>query len=160
MHRIIYNELCLTEVRNESRQIYRNIITGLAEAGAEGIVLGCTEIELLVSATDSPVPVFPTTRLHVEAAVEFSLTTLKRLTPHGPGASHTRILNCDSNARCLRHEHASGVPPCLCGMTVVARPGAAAVFSWVASRYSTSDWVPRTIASSSRSASLVPGSAV
>ena len=112
MHRIIYNELCLTEVRNESRQIYRNIITGLAEAGAEGIVLGCTEIELLVSATDSPVPVFPTTRLHVEAAVEFSLTTLKRLTPHGPGASHTRILNCDSNARCLRHEHASGVPPC------------------------------------------------
>jgi aspartate racemase len=46
----------------------------LAEAGAEGVVLGCTEIELLVSAADSPVPVFPT-RLHVEAAVEFSLTT-------------------------------------------------------------------------------------
>ena len=75
MHRIIYNELCLTEVRNESRQIYRNIITGLAEAGAEGVVLGCTEIELLVSAADSPVPIFPTTRLHVEAAVDFSLTT-------------------------------------------------------------------------------------
>ena len=61
-------------MRDESRQIYRNIITCLAEAGAEGVVLGCTEIELLVSAADSPVPVFPTTRLHVAAAVEFSLT--------------------------------------------------------------------------------------
>ena len=75
VHRIIYDELCLGEVRDESRQIYRNIITGLAEAGAEGIVLGCTEIELLISAADSPVPVFPTTRLHVAAAVDFSLTT-------------------------------------------------------------------------------------
>lgn len=76
VHRIIYDELCLGEVRDESRQIYRNIIIRLAEAGAEGVVLGCTEIELLISATDSPVPVFPTTRLHVEAAVDFSLTTL------------------------------------------------------------------------------------
>jgi aspartate racemase len=76
VHRIIYDELCLGKVREESRQIYRNIITGLAEAGAEGVVLGCTEIELLVSAADSPVPVFPTTRLHVAAAVELSLTTL------------------------------------------------------------------------------------
>ena len=76
VHRIIYDELCLGEVRNESRQIYRNIIIRLAEAGAEGVVLGCTEIELLISAADSPVPVFPTTRLHVEAAVDFCLTTL------------------------------------------------------------------------------------
>ena len=74
--RIIYDELCLGEVRDESRQIYRNIITALAAAGAEGVVLGCTEIELLISAADSPVPVFPTTRLHVEAAVDFSLSTL------------------------------------------------------------------------------------
>lgn len=73
VHRIIYDELCLGEVREESRQMYRKVITGLAEAGAEGIVLGCTEIELLISATDSPVPVFPTTRLHIEAAVDFSL---------------------------------------------------------------------------------------
>lgn len=76
VHRIIYDELCLGEVRDESRQIYRNIITALAAAGAEGVVLGCTEIELLISAADSPVPVFPTTRLHVEAAVDFSLSTL------------------------------------------------------------------------------------
>jgi aspartate racemase len=76
VHRIIYDELCLGHVRDESRRIYRNIITGLAQAGAEGVVLGCTEIELLISAADSPVSVFPTTRLHVEAAVDFSLSTL------------------------------------------------------------------------------------
>ncbi len=51
----------------------------LVQAGAEGIVLGCTEIELLISATDSPVPVFPTTRLHVEAAVDASLATYTSL---------------------------------------------------------------------------------
>lgn len=74
VHRIIYDELCHGQVRDESRQIYRNVIAGLAEAGAEGVVLGCTEIELLISAADSPIPVFPTTRLHVEAAVDFSLS--------------------------------------------------------------------------------------
>jgi aspartate racemase len=74
VHRIIYGELCLGEVRAESRQIYRDIITRLAVAGAEGVVLGCTEIELLICAEDSPVPVFPTNRLHVEAAVSFSLS--------------------------------------------------------------------------------------
>jgi aspartate racemase len=76
VHRIIYDELCLGEVREESRQIYRDIINRLAEAGAEGVVLGCTEIELLICAADSPIPVFPTTRLHVEAAVDFSLSAV------------------------------------------------------------------------------------
>ena len=61
------------EVRDRSRQIFRAVIHRLAEAGAEGVVLGCTEIELLISAADSPIPVFPTTRLHVEAAVDASL---------------------------------------------------------------------------------------
>ena len=73
-HRIIYDELCLGQVRDESRQIYRTIITGLVEAGAQGVVLGCTEIELLITAADSPVPIFPTTRLHIEAAIDFSLS--------------------------------------------------------------------------------------
>ena len=73
IHRIIYDELCLGLVREESRQTYREVIGRLVEAGAEGIVLGCTEIELLVGADDSPVPVFPTTRLHVEAAVDLAL---------------------------------------------------------------------------------------
>ena len=73
VHRIIYEELCLGIVLDSSREAYRAAIGRLVEAGAEGIVLGCTEIELLVGAADSPVPVFPTTRLHVEAAVDASL---------------------------------------------------------------------------------------
>ncbi|WP_446666400.1 aspartate/glutamate racemase family protein [Flexivirga sp. B27] len=73
VHRITYDELCVGVVREESRQAYREIIGRLVQAGAEGVILGCTEIELLISATDSPVPVFPTTRLHVEAAVDAAL---------------------------------------------------------------------------------------
>ena len=73
VHRIIYEELCLGVVREESRQVYREVIGRLVAAGATGVVLGCTEIELLVGAEDSPVPVFPTTRLHVEAAVTAAL---------------------------------------------------------------------------------------
>jgi aspartate racemase len=73
VHRIIYDELCLGIVLDESRQVYREVIDHLVAAGAEGIILGCTEIELLITAGDSPVPVFPTTRLHVEAAVDLAL---------------------------------------------------------------------------------------
>jgi aspartate racemase len=73
VHRVIYDELCLGIVRDESRAAYREVIDRLVDAGACGIVLGCTEIELLVGQADSPVPVFPTTRLHVEAAVELAL---------------------------------------------------------------------------------------
>ena len=79
IHRIIYDELCLGVILEESRQVYRDVIMRLVQSGAEGVVLGCTEIELLISDTDSSVPVFPTTRpttrLHVEAAVAASLTT-------------------------------------------------------------------------------------
>ncbi|MGY1838797.1 MULTISPECIES: aspartate/glutamate racemase family protein [unclassified Modestobacter] len=73
VHRIIYAELALGIVREESRQAYRDVIRRLAGAGAQGVVLGCTEIERLVGQDDSPVPVFPTTRLHVEAAVTAAL---------------------------------------------------------------------------------------
>ncbi|MFE2429435.1 aspartate/glutamate racemase family protein [Streptomyces sp. NPDC059373] len=73
VHRVIYDELCVGVVSEESREAYRAVIGGLVEAGAEGIVLGCTEIELLVGPADSPVPVFPTTRLHAEAAVALAL---------------------------------------------------------------------------------------
>jgi aspartate racemase len=75
VHRVIYEELCLGEVREASRQAYRKVIARLAQAGAKGVILGCTEIELLVGPEDSPVPVFPTTRLHVEAAVEQALVS-------------------------------------------------------------------------------------
>jgi aspartate racemase len=78
VHRIIYDELCLGIVREESREIYREVIERLAIAGAEGVILGCTEIELLISADDSPIPVFPTTRLHAEAAVNASLAGTQR----------------------------------------------------------------------------------
>ncbi len=73
VHRVIYEELCLGIVTEPSRQAYREVIARLVAAGAEGIILGCTEIELLVGQDDSPVPVFPTTRLHVEAGVEAAL---------------------------------------------------------------------------------------
>jgi aspartate racemase len=73
VHRVIYDELCLGVVTEESRQAYREVIARLVAAGAEGVVLGCTEIELLVDQSDSDVPVFPTTRLHVEAAVTAAL---------------------------------------------------------------------------------------
>lgn len=83
VHRIIYDELCVGVVREESRQLYREVIGRLVQAGAEGVILGCTEIELLIAAEDSPVPVFPTTRLHAEAAVTRSLAPLA---PPSPGA--------------------------------------------------------------------------
>jgi aspartate racemase len=68
VHRIIYDELCVGIVRDESRRAYQEVIARFE--GAEGIILGCTEIELLITQADVPLPVFPTTRLHVEAAVE------------------------------------------------------------------------------------------
>jgi len=73
VNRVIYEELCLGAVRAESRAQYRAIMARLAARGAEGIILGCTEITLLVSAEDSAVPLFDTTRLHALAAVDFAL---------------------------------------------------------------------------------------
>ena len=73
VHTVIYDELCVGVVRDASRQAYGEVIDRLVDAGAEGVILGCTEIELLISQDDSPVPVFPTTRIHAEAAVELAL---------------------------------------------------------------------------------------
>ncbi len=73
VHRVIYEELCLGVVREESREEYRRVMRELVAAGAEGVVLGCTEIELLVGQEDCTVPVLPTTRLHAEAAVRRAL---------------------------------------------------------------------------------------
>ena len=69
VHRIIYDELCLGVVRDESRTSYVEVVEGLASRGAEGVVLGCTEIELLLGQDDVDIPAFPSTRLHVEAAL-------------------------------------------------------------------------------------------
>ena len=73
VHRVIYDELCKGIVLPSSRAAYQDVISRLVERGAQGIVLGCTEIELLVGQADSPVPVFPTTRIHVDAAVGHAL---------------------------------------------------------------------------------------
>jgi aspartate racemase len=73
VHRIIYEELVVGVVRPASRRRYREVIAGLVARGAEGVILGCTEIELLVDQSDSPVPVFPTTRLHAELAADYAL---------------------------------------------------------------------------------------
>ena len=73
VHRVIYQELCLGEVREDSRMRYREIIAGLVEQGAQAVVLGCTEIPLLIAAADASVPLFDTTDLHVRAAVAKAL---------------------------------------------------------------------------------------
>lgn len=73
VHRVIYEELCLGVVREESRAGYQRVIGDLVREGAEGVILGCTEIELLIGQEHSPVPVYPTTRLHAEAAVRAAL---------------------------------------------------------------------------------------
>ncbi|NJN68280.1 MAG: aspartate/glutamate racemase family protein [Chloroflexaceae bacterium] len=73
VHRVIYHELCMGEIRPSSRAHYTTIIERLVEHGAEGIVLGCTEIGLLVRPEDSPVPLFDTTEIHAVAAVDYIL---------------------------------------------------------------------------------------
>jgi aspartate racemase len=75
VHEIIYKELVLGQVRPESRQAYREIIARLIELGAQCVILGCTEIMLLVKDEDSAVPLFDTTTIHAVAAVEQALLT-------------------------------------------------------------------------------------
>jgi aspartate racemase len=73
IHRVIYDELCQGVAKQESRAQYLTIMEKLVQAGAEGIILGCTEIELLVHEGDSPVPLFATAKIHAIAAVEYAL---------------------------------------------------------------------------------------
>jgi aspartate racemase len=73
IHSVIYNELVLGKVLDSSREAFVKIIGRMNDVGAEGVVLGCTEIPLLISQKDSAIPIFDTTRLHASAAVEFSL---------------------------------------------------------------------------------------
>ena len=73
VHRIIYDELCQGQLLASSRQYYMQVINELAAQGAEGVILGCTEIGLLISQADSPIPVFDTTAIHAAAAVQFLL---------------------------------------------------------------------------------------
>lgn len=73
VHRVIYEELCLGTVREESRQAYREVIARLVAQGAQAVILGCTEIGLLVGDADAAVPLFDTTLLHARAAADQAL---------------------------------------------------------------------------------------
>jgi aspartate racemase len=73
IHRVIYNELCAGIINPDSKQKYADIIQRLVKNGAQGIILGCTEIGLLVKQEDSPVPLFDTTEIHAKAAVKYAL---------------------------------------------------------------------------------------
>jgi len=73
VHNIIYNELVLGVIKNESREAYKEIIEKLAKKGAQGVILGCTEIPLLIQQNDVSIPVFDTTTIHAEKTVKFAL---------------------------------------------------------------------------------------
>jgi aspartate racemase len=75
VHEVIYGELVVGEIRAESRRRYRKAILELVDRGAQAIILGCTEIGLLIGSDDAPVPIFDTTRLHAQAAVAAALAT-------------------------------------------------------------------------------------
>jgi aspartate racemase len=74
VHRVIYDELCLGVIKDASRSAFSEVIQRLADKGARGVILGCTEIESLVRQQDSPLPVFPTTQIHAEATVDWALS--------------------------------------------------------------------------------------
>jgi aspartate racemase len=75
VHQVIYEELCLGQIKPDSRLAYQRIIAGLVRSGAEGVILGCTEIGLLVQPEDATVPLFDTTAIHARAAADWMLDT-------------------------------------------------------------------------------------
>jgi aspartate racemase len=77
VHRVIYDELCLGTIEETSRSEYVRVLSSLADRGAEAVILGCTEITLLIDERDSPLPLFDTTRLHADAAVEWALGSVR-----------------------------------------------------------------------------------
>ena len=72
VHNVIYNELCLGECKVASKEAYLEIITSLAKSGAEGVILGCTEIGMLVKPNDTDVKLYDTTYIHAQSAVDFA----------------------------------------------------------------------------------------
>ena len=74
VHDIIYNDLCLGKINKESKKEYQRIMASLVEKGAEGIILGCTEITLLVNQYDTTVNIFDTTAIHAQKAIEVALS--------------------------------------------------------------------------------------
>jgi aspartate racemase len=81
IHRVIYEELCRGVVRQDAKDLFLTEIARAQERGADGVILGCTEITMLLSQADVDLPVFDTTRLHCEAAMNFALEPLGISTP-------------------------------------------------------------------------------
>lgn len=73
IHRVIFEELCRGEIRAESKRAYLDVIAALADRGAQGVILGCTEIGLLIQASDTDIRLFDTTAIHAEYAVQLAL---------------------------------------------------------------------------------------
>lgn len=73
IHDILYNELCLGDIKELSRKFFHDVVADLVQQGAEGIILGCTEIPLIMNQQEYDIPLFDTTELHSRAAVEFAL---------------------------------------------------------------------------------------
>ena len=73
MHQIIYKELCLGTILEDSKKVYVDIINALMDQGAEGVILGCTEIPLLIKQEDVSIPILDTTLLHAQAAADFAV---------------------------------------------------------------------------------------
>ncbi len=73
IHNVIYDELVLGTIQPESKKVYQSIIESSIENGAQGVILRCTEIPLLIKAHDVNIPIFDTTRIHAESVVEFVL---------------------------------------------------------------------------------------
>ncbi|NYH85668.1 aspartate racemase [Actinopolymorpha cephalotaxi] len=84
VHDVIYQELTQNRIEPASRVAYQKVMAGLAERGAQALILGCTEITLLVDDSDSPVPVFDSTRIHVRAAVDLALKADPTAPDDGP----------------------------------------------------------------------------
>jgi aspartate racemase len=74
VHRVIYQELVLGKILPESRRTYQDIVGKLQEEGAQGVILGCTEIGLLLKASDTDLPLFDTALIHAEMAAEYALS--------------------------------------------------------------------------------------
>ena len=75
VHRVIYDELCCGTINNDSRKAFTRVVDRLAEKGAQAVILGCTEISLLIRQQDTPIPLFDTTAIHAGAAVRFALSS-------------------------------------------------------------------------------------
>lgn len=80
MNDVIYHELCLGIISDASKEKYRSIIEALAEQGAQGVILGCTEIGLLIGQKDTSLPVFDTTQIHATKAAKLAIEEEKIIT--------------------------------------------------------------------------------